>query len=151
MLLYIIATILCLYTAKRKRKYPVSDEKNGNGLGENGTFKQIKEKNNPDYPNSDNGSRNTEEESLLVRLERFYVFYFYSHCFICLQSNGSVPVTRADSVITLGQFNDDDDFMGHFDEDGSFIGDYTEHDQETSLAVKNKLLYFSQLYGNKQC
>jgi len=131
LLLYIIATILCLYTAKRKRKYPVSDEKNGNGLGENGTFKQIKENNNPDYPNSDNGSRNTEEESLL--------------------SNGSVPVTRADSVITLGQFNDDDDFMGHFDEDGSFIGDYTEHDQETSLAVKNKLLYFSQLYGNKQC
>lgn len=54
-------------------------------------------------------------------------------------------------MITLGQFNDDDDFMGHFDEDGSFIGDYTEHDQETSLAVKNKLLYFSQLYGNKQC
>ena len=67
LLLYIIATILCLYTAKRKKKYPVSAEKNGNGIGENGTFKQIKENNKPDYPNSDNGSRNTEEESLLVR------------------------------------------------------------------------------------
>ena len=38
--------------------------------------------------------------------------------------------------------------MGNFDEDGSFIGDYTQHNEETSQAVQNKLLYFSQLYSN---
>ena len=51
-------------------------------------------------------------------------------------------------MVTLGKFNDDDDFMGNFDEDGSFIGDYTQHNEETSQAVTNKLLYFSQLYSN---
>ena len=54
-----------------------------------------------------------------------------------------------ESMITLDQFNDDDDFMGNFDEDGSFIGDYIEHDEEQAQAVQNKLLVFQQLYKSK--
>ena len=50
-------------------------------------------------------------------------------------------------MVTLGKFNDDDDFMGNFDEDGSFIGDYTQYNEEATQAVQNKLLYFSQFYN----
>ena len=66
-----------------------------------------------------------------------------------MKSDGSAKnlIPRADSVVTLGKFNDDDDFMGNFDEDGSFIGDYTQYNEEASQAVQNKLLYFSQFYN----
>ena len=74
----------------------------------------------------------------------------YQYYKLVSQSDSSARalLPRADSVVTLGKFNDDDDFMGNFDEDGSFIGDYTQHNEETSQAVQNKLLYFSQLYSN---
>ena len=78
---------------------------------------------------------------------------------ILFQSDGSVknaspaPTTaamlpRADSVVTLGKFYDDDDFMGNFDEDGSFIGDYTQYNEENTQDVQKKLLYFSQFFNN---
>eukprot|EP00092_Neocalanus_flemingeri_P060029 GFUD01071905.1.p1 GENE.GFUD01071905.1~~GFUD01071905.1.p1 ORF type:complete len:118 (-),score=28.05 GFUD01071905.1:113-466(-) len=70
---------------------------------------------------SKDGSYATEQESLVVRI-------------------------RPDSMISLGNFNDDDDFMGNFDEDGSFIGDYLEKDEEQARAVQNKLLVFLQMY-----
>ena len=69
--------------------------------------------------------------------------------FYFVKSDGSARnlIPRADSVVTLGKFHDDDDFMGNFDEDGSFIGDYTQYNEEASQAMQNKLLYFSQFYN----
>ena len=78
------------------------------------------------------------------------MLYFHrQHVPFFVQSDGSAKnlIPRADSVVTLGKFNDDDDFMGNFDEDGSFIGDYTQYNEEASQAVQNKLLYFSQFYN----
>ena len=150
LILYIIATVLCLRSVRKKRGVYKVDKTADNVNGHNGTFyeyQDIPRAESQHLARSDNGSRDTEQESLMVRKIIDYIsqpvnFYF-------VKSDGSAKnlIPRADSVVTLGKFNDDDDFMGNFDEDGSFIGDYTQYNEEASQAVQNKLLYFSQFYN----
>jgi len=132
LILYIIATVLCLRSVRKKRGAYKVDKRADNVNGHTGTFyeyKDVPRSETQQLTGSDSGSRDTEQESLM--------------------SDGSARnlIPRADSVVTLGKFHDDDDFMGNFDEDGSFIGDYTQYNEEATQAVQNKLLYFSQFYN----
>ena len=75
LILYIIATVLCLRSVRKKRGVYKVDKTADNINGHNGTFYEY-----PDIPRaesqhltrSDNGSRDTEQESLMVTTTIFY-------------------------------------------------------------------------------
>ena len=70
LILYIIATVLCLRSVRKKRGVYKVDKTAGNINGHNGTFyeyQDIPRAESQHLTRSDNGSRDTEQESLMVR------------------------------------------------------------------------------------
>ena len=69
MILYIIATVLCLRSVRKKRGVYKVDKTADNINGHNGTFfeyQDIPRAESQHLTRSDNGSRDTEQESLMV-------------------------------------------------------------------------------------
>ena len=70
LILYIIATVLCLRSVRKKRGVYKVDKTADNVNGHNGTFyeyQDIPRAESQHLARSDNGSRDTEQESLMVR------------------------------------------------------------------------------------
>jgi len=119
LLLVTLGTALCLRRVRRRGGYDIVKRVPASQQRENFLV------NTPSPPpQSDSGSRDTEQSSI---------------------SDTTGIMARTGSVITLGNFNEDDEFMGHFDEDGSFIGDYTRYNKEESQAVQNQQLVFANM------
>ena len=72
LILYIIATVLCLRSVRKKRGVYKVDKTADNVNGRNGTFyeyQDIPRAESQHLTRSDNGSRDTEQESLMVSIE----------------------------------------------------------------------------------
>merc|ERR1711915_423652 len=132
LIIYIITTVLCLRTVKKKGKYKPNSKKQD--MGTPGKFSESSNFHPPVLGGikADYESNSTEQESLMSDNS----------------INPLIPTTPylGESMITLNKFNDDDDFMGNFDEDGSYIGNYDEYNEEQTQAIQNKLLVFQQMY-----
>ena len=75
LILYIIATVLCLRSVRKRRGMYKVDKTADNINGHNGTFyeyQDIPRAGSQHLTRSDNGSRDTEQESLMVRRTLYF-------------------------------------------------------------------------------